>query len=55
MALNWRICRALGVMTGAMGIVGHLRQESRQPMAQQLWLETKERATLRLKTTRGHQ
>ena len=45
MGFEWWICRGLGVMARAVGIVGHLLEESRQPMARQLWLETEERAT----------
>ncbi len=45
MNFDWRICRGLGVMGRAVGLVGHILEETRRPIARKVWLETEERAT----------
>ncbi len=48
MGIGWTVCRGLGVMARAVGLVGHILEEGRQPLAPQLWLNTEKEATLHL-------
>jgi len=43
--LDWKCVRGLGVMARAVGLVGHLLEETRQPMAEEIWHMVDEQAT----------
>lgn len=45
MGFDWRIARGIGVMARAVGLVGHLLEESQQPIAQELWHLAEEEAS----------
>lgn len=49
LGLDWRIVKGLGVMARAVGLVGHILEETREPMAEEVWQRIEEEATAHLK------
>jgi citrate synthase len=49
LGLPWRIVRGIGVMARAIGLVGHIREEMREPMAREIKTRAEEEATAHLR------
>jgi citrate synthase len=49
LGLDWRAVRGIGVMARAVGLVGHLLEESRQPMAETVWHQVEAQASEHLR------
>lgn len=49
LGLDWRAVRGIGVMARAVGLVGHLLEESRRPMAEAVWHQVEDQASRHLK------
>lgn len=45
LGLPWRVCRGLVVAARAVGLVGHILEEMRQPMADEIYLRMEEEST----------
>lgn len=45
MGFSWQICRGLAVMARAIGLVGHLQEESVEPMAGEIWARVEDEAS----------
>src|SRR6059058_1216628 len=49
LGLDWKVVKGLGVMARAVGLVGHILEETREPMATELWLRIEHEATAHLR------
>jgi citrate synthase len=49
LGLDWRVVKGLGVMARAIGLVGHILEETRAPMAGEIWHRVEEESTRHVK------
>jgi len=49
LGLDWKIVKGLGVMARAVGLVGHILEETREPMATEIWERVDDEASAHLK------
>jgi citrate synthase len=49
LGLDWKCVRGLGVMARAVGLVGHILEETREPMATEIWQRVEEEASGHIK------
>jgi len=49
LGLDWKIVKGLGVMARAIGLVGHVLEETRDPMATEIWERVEEESSAHLK------
>jgi len=45
MAIPWNLCRGLAVIGRSIGLVGHIAEELRNPVAREIWERTEHDAT----------
>jgi citrate synthase len=45
LGLDWKVVKGLGVMARAIGLVGHILEETRAPMAEEIWHRVEEEST----------
>jgi citrate synthase len=46
--LPWQVCRGLAVMARAIGLVAHLQEEQREPLATEIWTRVEDEASAHL-------
>lgn len=54
MGISWKICRGLAVAARSVGLVGHILEEMRQPIAETLYLRVEHEASAHLRPADEH-
>jgi citrate synthase len=49
LGLPWQVCRGLAVMARAIGLVAHVQEELKEPLAAEIWARVEEEATEQFK------
>jgi citrate synthase len=49
LGLEWKVVKGLGVMARAIGLVGHILEETRAPLAEEVWHRVEEESTRHVK------
>jgi citrate synthase len=50
LGFDWRVCRGLAVMARSIGLVAHILEEDREPLAPEIWSRVDEEATEHMRT-----
>lgn len=49
LGIDWKVVRGIGVMARAVGLVGHILEETKEPMAMEVWERVEEEASRHLR------
>ncbi len=50
MGIPWQVSRGIGLISRSIGLIGHILEEMRLPMAQELWMRVEDEASSHVRT-----